>query len=207
MANVLSALDVDIIGVDHSEQMIMKAKEKYPAIPFHVKNILALGYENEFDAVFSNAVLHWVKSPVQALVEIHKSLQSGGRFIAEFGGEGNVKQITDCIMREKEKMGYYSDEVEFPWYYPSIGEYTSLMEQVGFHVTLAEHIDRPTKLAGKDGLQSWLQMFASSFFEKVNDGDKLIIMQNIERSLANELFHLDHWVADYKRIRVKGIKR
>lgn len=206
LANKLSLLDVDVVGVDRSASMIENAKKKYPSVDFKVKDILDLGYENEFDAVFSNAVLHWVKSPEQALKEIYKSLYIDGRFIAEFGGEGNIKAITDCIIREKEKMGYYSDVAHFPWYFPSIGEYTSLMERVGFRVILAEHIDRPTKLAGKNGLKNWLEMFAADFFGGVNEADKYVIIKNIEQSLTNELFHKDHWIADYKRIRVKGIK-
>lgn len=207
LANKLSALGVDIVGIDHSEHMIANAKAKYPGVCFSVKDILDLGYENEFDAVFSNAVLHWIKSPEEALKEIYKSLCLGGKFIAEFGGEGNVKKITDSIIREKEKLGYKFVKEDFPWYFPSIGEYTSLMEQVGFHVTLAEHIDRPTKLEGKRGLRNWLEMFTANFFSEVNDTDKHVIIKNIEQSLANELFYEDHWIADYKRIRVKAKKK
>lgn len=206
LASKLSLLDVDIIGVDQSRNMIDQASAKYPSLKFYVKDILALGYKNEFDAVFSNAVLHWVKSPQQALAEIYESLKPGGRFVAEFGGEGNVQKIADQIIKEKEKMGYDTDAESFPWYFPSIGGYASYMEQAGFHVTFAEHIDRPTRLEGKVGLRNWLDMFSSSFFSDINAEDKQYIFNNIEDALANELFHTDHWLADYKRIRVKGKK-
>lgn len=206
LANELSLLDACVVGVDQSESMITQARKKYPAISFDVKDILALGYTNEFDAVFSNAVLHWVKSPQQSLTEIYKSLKRGGRFVAEFGGEGNIQQITDQIMKQKRQMGDHADVESFPWYFPSIGEYTSRMERAGFQVIYAEHIDRPTKLEGKEGLRNWLEMFSSSFFGHIHIEDKHVIFNHIESALESELFHTDHWVADYKRIRVKGIK-
>lgn len=92
------------------------------------------------------------------------------------------------------------------WYFPSIGEYVALMEQVGFRVTLAMHFDRPTPLEGEDGLKNWIAMFASSFFEGIIEQFKHEIIANVETALKPSLFENGVCVADYKRIRVVGIK-
>ncbi|MFC5558485.1 class I SAM-dependent methyltransferase [Ureibacillus thermophilus] len=194
-----------VVGIDSSEKMIAKAKEKYPHLSFYVKDVTQLDFHNEFDAVFSNAVLHWVRQPEKALKNIYTSLKKGGRFVAEFGGKGNVQKITDALLMQIKKAGIERD-IASPWYFPSIGEYVALMEQVGFRVTLAMHFDRPTPLEGEDGLKNWIAMFASSFFEGINEQLKHEIIANVETALKPSLFENGVWVADYKRIRVVGIK-
>lgn len=206
LANKLFSLGANVIGADYSQSMVEQAEHKYPHIPFFVKDAVHLGFESEFDAVFSNAVLHWIKQPEQVLESVYKSLGNGGRFVAEFGGQYNVKKITDSIVSELKKLGYSMSKADFPWYFPSIGEYTTLMEKAGFRVVFAAHIDRPTRLDGTNGLINFLVMFADVFFIDVSESDKQTVLQNVEKDLKNTLFHDDHWIADYKRIRVMGIK-
>lgn len=206
IAYELHKMNVNVTGVDYSETMIQKAKSKYPNVDFQVQNILSLDFQEQFDAVFSNAVLHWVKQPKQALERIYTSLKQGGRFVAEFGGYGNIENITDCMIQVRRELGYAFTKKDFPWYFPSIGEYTSLMEQIGFKVEFASLIDRPTKLQGKYGLRKWLNMFAEHFFLDVTEADKEVMISRIEQSLTSNLFHEDAWEADYKRLRIKGIR-
>ena len=163
-------------------------------------------YSNEFDAVFSNATLHWIKTPKQALQSIFQALKPGGRFVAEFGGKGNVQTIIGAIMNQLGEHGILYKSAQLPWYYPSIGEYTSIMEQMGFRVTHAEHFDRPTPLNGELGLRDWIEMFATSMFEGVTTVTKGAIITRVEESVREGLFRNGEWVADYKRIRVLGIK-
>ncbi|MED1437232.1 class I SAM-dependent methyltransferase [Aeribacillus composti] len=202
----LYELGADVVGIDKSENMINQAKTKYPGLTFEVKDVLNLGYRNEFDAVFSNAVLHWIKPPKQALINIYQALKENGRFVAEFGGKGNVQTITDAIRNEFNQLGMNEKANQFPWYFPSIGEYSSLMEEAGFRVVLAQHFDRPTPLHGENGLKNWIEMFAGSLFNDVADDTKSFIITNIENKLKNTLFQNGKWLADYKRIRVIGMK-
>jgi trans-aconitate methyltransferase len=206
LAKKLHDFNVDVVGIDHSPNMIIQAKQKYPEIPFLVQNATALEYQNEFDAVFSNATLHWIKSPKQALSCIHQSLKPDGRFVAEFGGKGNVQTITDGIYQQVLEEGLEYDMEHFPWYYPSIGEYSSLMEEVGFKVTLAHHSDRPTPLYGENGLRDWIEMFGSALFEGIGEEQRKAIITKTEHRLKAVLFKEGNWIADYKRIRVIGIK-
>nr|WP_309098730.1 methyltransferase domain-containing protein [Fredinandcohnia onubensis] len=197
---------VDILGVDKSENMIEHAIQKYPHIPFKVQDVINLEFNNEFDAVFSNATLHWVKPASEALHGIYRSLKNGGRFIAEFGGKGNVQTITDEIIHQIVKAGFDYKETQFPWYYPSIAEYTNLMEAVGFRVIFAQHYDRPTLLDGENGLINWINMFGSQLFDGIPISSKREIISNVEKNLKEILYSNKSWTADYKRIRVVGLK-
>ncbi|OAH56647.1 MULTISPECIES: class I SAM-dependent methyltransferase [Bacillaceae] len=197
---------VDVKGVDKSKNMVTQAMSKYPNISFIVQDAITLEYDNEFDAVFSNAALHWIKPPKQALQCIYKSLKQDGRFVAEFGGNGNVQTITDEIIHQVKKEGIGYKIEQFPWYYPSIGEYSSLMEEVGFRVIFAGHYDRPTQLHGENGLMNWIEMFGSHMFEGIAEDRKDYIMKKVENSLKEILYKDGNWIADYKRIRVIGIK-
>ena len=203
IANQLDLLGVHVIGVDKSENMVKQAQRKYPGIPFQVKDAVNMQYINEFDAVFSNATLHWVKPPKQALQSIFDALKPGGRFVAEFGGKGNVQRITDEIIHH---LGSSFKAEQFPWYYPSIGEYSALMEEVGFRVTHAQHFNRPTPLSGDNGLRNWIEMFAASMFEGVSIETKEEILTAVDKNLRAVLFKNGEWVADYMRIRVMGVK-
>jgi ubiquinone/menaquinone biosynthesis C-methylase UbiE len=203
LANSLAKLGCNVIGIDKSANMVQLARVKYSKIPFHVKDVLEIDYKDEFDAVFSNATLHWIKQPKDALQAIFHSLKVGGRFVAEFGGEGNVKMITEEIRKQFARVGI---EYKSPWYYPSIGQYTSLMEEVGFRVTFAAHFDRPTRLEGEHGLRNWIEMFGTSFFESVPAQTKNEIMTRVVDNLKTFLYKDDQWTADYKRLRVIGYK-
>ncbi|MFB5660983.1 class I SAM-dependent methyltransferase [Alteribacillus sp. HJP-4] len=196
----------DVLGIDNSPTMIAQAKRKYPALTFDVRDAIDFEYHREFDAVFSNAALHWVKPPEKALQCIFASLKESGRFVAELGGKGNVQTITDEITKQCNNLSINEHMDRFPWYYPSIGEYSSLMEQTGFRVTFAEHFDRPTPLEGENGLRNWINMFAGSMLEGVNDSKKDTLISRVEHNLKAELYQKGSWTADYKRIRVIGIK-
>jgi hypothetical protein len=95
---------------------------------------------------------------------------------------------------------------QFPWYYPSIGEYTTLMEIIGFRVIFAQHFDRPTPLVGENGLKNWIEMFDSHLFINIDEDEKDYIITKMENNLKASLFKDGNWIADYKRIRVIGIK-
>lgn len=206
LAKKLFDLGVNVVGVDKSLNMIHQAKEKYPEITFIENDATNLEFVNEFDAVFSNATMHWVNPPKKALQSIHQSLKKDGRFVAEFGGKGNVQKITDEIIQQMNEVGIQFQQENFPWYYPSIGEYSTLMEEVGFRVTFAEHFDRPTPLEGENGLKNWIEMFGNILLNGISEDKKEIIIRKVENRLKPTLFKDETWIADYKRIRIIGIK-
>ena len=120
-----------VLGIDNSAAMIEQARQNYPEIEFRQSDITALPFRNEFDAVFSNAVLHWVPEADRAARAIAGSLKPGGRFVAEFGGHGNTRAFLQAIWAALEAL--QSERVN-PWYYPTIGEYAGVLEWQGFEV-------------------------------------------------------------------------
>lgn len=206
LANQLYQRGAHVMGIDQSENMIHQAQHKYPDITFKVQDMLTFADHDTFDAVFSNATLHWIKQPKQALQAIYNSLHTGGRLVAELGGKGNVQLITAAIIQQIKYLDIPYTPEQFPWYFPSIGEYTSLMEEVGFTVTFAHHFERPTPLEGEHGLRNWIEMFAGSILAEQPDTIKEQVMSGVEQNLRDVLFQNGQWIADYKRLRVMGIK-
>lgn len=206
LTNTIHNFGAETLGIDKSENMVKQALHKYPHLEFKVQDATCLDFPNKFDAVFSNATLHWVHPPIQALESIYESLKQGGRFVAEFGGKGNVQTITDEIIRQITGAGFPFSEEQFPWYYPSIGEYSNLMEIVGFRVTFAQHFDRPTPLVGENGLRNWIAMFGDQLFHGIPIDAKNEIILKVEENVKDILYIEGKWMADYKRLRVIGVK-
>ena len=206
LAHKIAEFGADVTGIDASANMVEQAKAKYPALSFSVQDATKLAFYEQFDAVFSNATLHWIKEPETALRSIYTSLKHGGRFVAEFGGQDNVKIITNAIIRQFHAAKIPFSKLDFPWYFPSIAQYTTLLEKVGFRVVLAHHYDRPTPLDGEDGLKNWIHMFAGQFFEKNDITNKQQILDAIENELRPVIYEDGQWIADYKRLRILAIK-
>lgn len=202
----------EVIGVDNSISMIDQASylyphQAYPQLKFAVIDAASLGISKQFEGVFSNAVLHWVKQPEKVLEGVWQALKPGGRFVAEFGGKGNVEAIIQGICEALDEAGYPDNKAFNPWYFPSIGEYCTLLEGQGFQVKVATLFDRPTPLdEGKNGLQNWMKMFASCFFQNIPSEDQEYIFKRVEKKLRSNLYHNGAWIADYKRLRIKAVK-
>ncbi len=195
-----------VIGIDRSPDMIRQAKEKYPALPFEVMDATQISFAEPFDAVFSNATLHWIKEPQKVIVGIAKVLKPGGRFVAEFGGKGNTRELLKAIGRTWNKAGF-PGSAPMPWYYPSISEYSSVLEKHGLEVTYATLFERPTPLEeGERGLRNWLEMFGSVLLEKVPAEQQERALNAVETELKPILFKNGTWVLDYRRLRLVAKK-
>jgi trans-aconitate methyltransferase len=195
-----------VVGVDKSQEMIQQARTKYPSLQFEVMDAREIAFAEPFDAVFSNATLHWIKDPEKAVASIAKALRPEGRFVAEFGGKGNVAGLMAATERAWHKLGL-PKSAPSPWYYPSVGKYSTLLEKHGLEVTLANLFDRPTALEdGARGLHNWLEMFCGSFLDKLPTDQREAMLSAIEREARPTLFHDDHWVMDYRRLRVVARK-
>jgi trans-aconitate methyltransferase len=191
-----------VVGVDRSPEMIRQAKQRYPALRFEVMDAREIALDGIFDAVFSNATLHWIREPERVVAGIRKSLCPGGRFVAEFGGKGNTGELLSAVRRAWLKSGLAGTAPD-PWYYPSLAQYAGLLEQHGFEVTHATLVDRPTPLGdGERGLPNWLKMFGGAFLEGLPEATRERLVEEIERASRPKLFRDGHWVVDYRRLRV-----
>ena len=185
--------------------MIEVARATYPEIEFLLADAANFSLPSTFDAGFSNATLHWVIEAEKAIQCIAASLKSRGRFVAEFGGKGNVATIITAIQQSIREL--VRIEVNPGWFYPSIGEYTPMLEKQGLAVQSAMLFDRPTKLEdSENGLRNWIQMFCASMFRDVPDAMKQDVLHSTEEKVRGRLFKNDDWVADYRRLRIVAVK-
>jgi len=204
----ISSSGAHVMGMDFSAKMIEQAKKKYPEINFVVGNAEEFTFQETFNAVFSNAALHWMTRPAMVISCVNDVLAEGGRFVVEFGGKGNVQKIVEAISNVLSR-DYGIDASKLnPWYFPSIGEYSSLLEQQGFRVTYAVHFDRPTKLEdGENGLNTWLAgLAADDFFKGFNQAEKTEIATKVSEFARKYLYKDGFWYADYKRLRLIAVK-
>jgi len=194
-------------GLDMSGPMIAEARRKYPHIPFLVGDGESFRVEEPFDAVFSNAALHWMKQADRVAESVALALRPGGRFVAEFGGQGNVAAIADAVRAALAACGIDAGPRD-PWYFPSVGEYANLLERHGFRVEFAALFDRPTPLAdGEAGLATWLDTFGQLYFAGMSPEEKAHAYALAEERARPVLFRDGIWVADYVRIRIKATLR
>jgi len=193
-------------GIDQSAEMIQEARAAYPALRFELMDARQLVFPEKFDAVFSNATLHWIKEPERAVQSIAGVLRPGGRFVAEFGGKGNIAALVAAVERAWPKAGL-PQPVPNPWFYPNLAEYASLLEKHGLEVTYGLLFDRPTPLEdGERGLRNWLEMFGGVIMEKLPKGHKERLLREVQSEARPPLYRDGRWVLDYRRLRVVARK-
>ena len=198
----IAARGAHVVGVDRSADMVAEAHKKFPTFCFEVCDARVLPFREEFDAVFSNAALHWIPQAEQVVAGISRALKPSGRFVAEFGGKGNVQNVIAALEQGLAELKISAEGVN-PWYYPSIAEYSFLLEQHGFEVRQAILFDRPTKLDdGERGLENWIEMFCESYTERVPETKRTDYLRAAEAAARPTLWKQDHWELDYRRLRL-----
>lgn len=207
LTNEIRLNALEVIGIDKSKSMIADAKSKYDDIVFEVKDAANFKYDKPFDAIFSNAALHWVKNYKAAIQNMYDCLKQDGRIVLEFGGKGNVQIIVNQLRKSLLKRGYDTQSNLQLWYFPSIAEYTTALENEGFKVDMAQHYDRPTELADEiTGIKDWITMFGEAFFNNVTIQHIEEIKEEVQELVKSNCFIEGKWYADYKRIRVVARK-
>ncbi|MFC0213060.1 class I SAM-dependent methyltransferase [Paenibacillus chartarius] len=206
----LARLGADCTGIDASASMIEEACVKHAGtrgLQFRVADAREYrGGDCTFDAVFSNAALHWIRPPEQAVATMWCALRPGGRAALEFGGKGNVGAVVGALIESLRGRGFAA---ESPWYFPSVAEYAALLEECGFEVRYAELFDRPTQLIGGDeGLFHWLNAFAFPFFADRDwpPEEKQAVYEEVAERLRSDLYRSGEWFADYRRLRLLAVK-
>ncbi|WP_314589113.1 class I SAM-dependent methyltransferase [Paenibacillus terrigena] len=192
-------------GIDMSEERVNRARQMYPELDFQVADASQYRTENPYDAVFSHATLHWIQDATSVTRSIWLALRDGGRFVTEFAGSGNVAVLTTAIQQALASHGY-AWAGRNPWYHPTIGEYTSLLERTGFRVMFAQHFDKPTPLKADAGIRIWLDSFSDYFYHDVTAADKALIYNAIEAQLKPLLYRDGQWMIDTSRLRIVAIK-
>jgi len=195
----------DVTGIDASPEMIGQARQNYPHLKFVLGDSAKMHFEAEFDAVFSNAALHWMLQASAVASGIARALKKGGRLVAELGGKGNISHIEQAI--EVVLHRYLGEGIPAKrTFFPSVSEYSTILESEGLEVRSVQLFDRPTKLSGEAGMKDWLRQFAAYYFEPLPPRDQETALENIAEELRPRLFHGGNWVADYRRLRIVAVK-
>jgi trans-aconitate methyltransferase len=195
----------DVVGLDSSPEMIAAARQRFPQLEFVVADAANFSFASLFDAVFSNAALHWVKDAESAVMCMARALKPGGRLVIEMGGRGNIAQLTGAIGAAV--LAVTGVTAEHGRHYPSIAEYTGLLEKHGLEVSSAQLFARPTRLAdGAAGLRHWIDQFEQAVLKNFSAEQRAAIIALAEEQLREKIFIDGHWIADYKRLRIVAHK-
>ncbi|HUG90686.1 MAG TPA: methyltransferase domain-containing protein [Planctomycetaceae bacterium] len=193
----LAAAGCDVVGVDSSPDQVAAARAR--GLDARVLDATRLAFDAEFDAVFSNAVLHWIKTPGEVIAGVARALRAGGRFVGEFGGAGNVARIEAALGAALQRRGIDTGRAN-PWYFPTPDEYTAELAAHGLRVGRIELIPRPTPLP--TGIIGWLETFAEPFTSAVPDAGRAGFLREVEEALRPNLCDAGGtWVVDYVRLR------
>ncbi|HEX9489242.1 MAG TPA: class I SAM-dependent methyltransferase [Stellaceae bacterium] len=191
-----------VTGVDASTEQVAAARTR--GLDAHVADGTRLGFVEEFDAVFSNAALHWMREPDAVIDGVWRALKPGGRFVGECGGAGNVATVRDALVAVLARRGIDGDAAS-PWYFPAVAEYRARLERRGFAVASIDLIPRPTPIPGR--LADWLDTFAESFLAAVPPAERAAVKDEVEALVRAALCVAGGaWTVDYVRLRFSAVK-
>jgi trans-aconitate methyltransferase len=201
----IAAAGAEVVGVDHSPDMIAQAQATYPALTFMQADAADFAFDQPFDAVFSNATLHWIPTPEPVIACIWRALRPGGRFVAEFGGKGNVAPLINALF---ETLRAFDQPVPepIPWYFPSLAEYATLLERQGFRVAHMAHYDRSSPLQGEDAIANFLWMYTPQYLEALPEDRREAFIAQVEERLRPILHRDGGWQMDLVRLRLLALR-
>ncbi len=192
----LVAAGASVLGIDASEEMLTAARTR--GLDVQQLDARCLAFDSEFDAVFSNAALHWIPDAAVVVRGVVRALKPGGRFVAELGGHGNVAAIATAI---RAVLARHRIACDWPWYYPSADEYGGLLRAHGLTVEFITLFPRPTPLP--TGMGGWLDTFRHALFASLPADVSATVQAEIVALLAPSLCDVfGHWTADYVRLQV-----
>ena len=197
----IAAAGAFVVGIDGSRAMVAGAVAR--GVDAWVADARALAFDREFDAVFSNAVLHWIPEADAVIDSVRRALVPGGRFVAEFGGHGNIAAIATAIRAVLERHGLPNDS---PWFYPTAAEYRARLEAHGFIVKDITLFPRPTPLP--TGMAGWLATFRGPMLAAYPPPLQAQVIDEIIALLKPSLCDTaGNWTADYVRLQFEAIRK
>ena len=197
----IAGAGASVLGVDNSSSMLAAARMR----GLRVVQVSGdrLSFDQEFDAVFSNAALHWMPNQPAVLAGVHRALKPGGRFVAEMGGLGNIAAIRVALQAILQRYGIDA-EAAAASFYPSPQQYTVLLQAAGFRVETIKLIPRPTPLPA--GMVAWLNTFRNGVLDTLSAADRKNAVEATEELLLPVLCDdAGNWTADYVRLRFKAV--
>ena len=204
LAASIAAAGARVWALDSDPAMVAAARGRLGDDRVLLADGHAFALPEPVDAVFSNAALHWMPRPAEVIGRVRAALRPGGRFVAELGGAGNIEAILEALGTAMAEAGVPAPEC--PWYFPTPGQYATLLEAGGFRVARMEHFPRPTPLAGgSEGLADWFRMFGGQLTAQVPAAELPGVLARAGELAAPRLRRDGRWVADYWRLRFVAV--
>lgn len=202
LAAKIESAGAKVVGVDSSPEMVKAARAR--GIEAYVMSGDALTFNGEFDAVFSNAALHWMKNYPAVIRGVDAALKPGGRFVGEFGADGNIQRLIsgmEASFARNPDFGTFNN----PWFFPSELAYAAALSSGGFAVDHIAVIPRPTPLT--TGVREWLRIFADHVISGFTQEQTERFLAEVEDDVRAYLYTPEGgWVADYMRLRFAARK-
>jgi trans-aconitate methyltransferase len=200
----LVAAGAKVVGIDSSPDMVAAARCR--GLDAREHDAFALNFTGEFEAIFSNAAMHWMKHDPDAVISgAFRALRPSGRFVAEMGGFGCVATITVALCATLDHFGIPDSAALIPWYFPGPKEYRARLERAGFRVDYIALIPRPTPLP--TGMRGWLETFALPFTKALPEEQRPAFLDAVTERLRPVLCDFEgNWTADYMRLRFRAVK-
>jgi trans-aconitate methyltransferase len=190
----------EVLGVDSSSEMVAEAARKHPDVELRVGDGQALAFDGKFEAVFSNASLHWMPRADDVASGVRRALVPGGRFVAELGGARCVETVRHAVHETLLELGVEGQGTP-SWFFPSVPEYALVLERAGLWVRSLSWFERPTCLKGQRGLEDWLELFCLPLLQALGD-QRADLVARVEARCRPRLFQGGDWWLDYTRLRV-----
>ena len=199
----ISAMGCEVVGLDSSPDFIASARRL--GLNVIEQSAYDMDFGALFDAVFSNAALHWMKDPDRVIGCVARALRPNGRFVAEFGGHGCVRIVQSALIEELGQRGH-DGQAANPWYFPTTEDYGSRLVAAGFEVRYIALIPRPTRLPGD--VMGWLETFSGSFTALLPPVQRPEFLERVRQRIKPQLCDSDgQWTVDYVRLRFEAFLR
>lgn len=203
IAKALGEMGCVVRGVDASADMVESARAR--GVDAEIMDGHALTFDAEFDAVFSNAALHWMTRPDEVIAGVARALAPGGVFVAEQGGQGNVAAIRTALIAVLADHGLETDLSDI-WYFPSAAAHARRLEAGGFTVEEIAIHPRPTPVAA--GMEAWLETLAAPALARLPEDARADARRRVAALVRPALCDENgDWMADYARLRFRAVKR
>lgn len=193
-----------VIGLDASTEMLRSAQERFPELEWREGDAQNFDAGTDFDAVFSNATIHWLGDHEALTRSVYRTLKSGGRFVGEFGGRGNVRELDASLGRAAHELGLTA--YQSPNTFPTLQEWAQSLESGGLEPRFLQLFARPTPLEGEEGLRNWWRQFRALYLGSLSGDERDAVLHRAQEFAAPKLRNENGFFADYVRLRFVAVK-
>lgn len=193
-----------VVGMDASKEMLGRARADFPDLEWHEGDAQNFDFGDGFDAVFSNATLHWVPDHLAVTCNVFRALKPGGRFVGEFGGKGNVRELDATLKSAAQELGL--PPFESPNTFVSLRQWAQSLEEGEMEPVFLRLFARPTPLEGEDGVRNWWRQFRALYLDSLAQDEQEAVLRRAEELAKPKLKIDERWFADYVRLRFQAFK-